>query len=60
MNVCVCVWGGRLDRLYPAVRFVGQRLKLTVFNCILNPDWLLEISNTLCPTQIPHGVPCVS
>ena len=61
MDECLCVCGGGGgDRLYPAVRFVGQRLKLTVFSCILNPDWLLEISNTLCPTQIPQGVPCVS
>ena len=37
--MCVCVGG--VDSLYPAVRFVGQRLKLTVFSCILNPDWLL-------------------
>ena len=65
MDECLCVgWGGGggggVDRLYPPVRFVGQRLKLTVFSCILNPDWLLVISTTLCPTQIPQGVPCVS
>ena len=26
------------------VRFVCHRLKLTVFSCILNPDWLLLMS----------------
>ena len=61
MNECLSGDGaGEMDRLYHAVRFVGLRLKLTVFSCILNPDWLLVISTTLCPTQIPQGVPCVS
>ena len=61
MNVTLCGDGvGRVDRLYPAFRFVSQRLKLTVFSCILNPDWLLLMRTTLCHTQIPQGVPCVS
>ena len=46
MNVCVRVG---VDRLYPAVRFVGQRLKLPVFSCILNPDWLL----VMVPPSVP-------
>ena len=58
MDECLCVCGG--DRFYHAVRFVGRRLKLTVFRCILNPDWLLVISTTLCPTQIPQRVHFVS
>ena len=62
MDECLCGGGvgGGVESLYPAVRFVVQRLKLTMFSCILNPDWLLVMSTTLCPTQIPHGVPCVS
>ena len=62
-SVRVCVEGGGevCITCNSPVRLVCQRLmlnfhQLTVVSCILNHDWLLLLSITLCPAQYHQGV----
>ena len=60
--MCVCVEGragGDGEGCNLSVCFVCQRLMSKV-SCILNHDWLLLLSSTVCPGQIPQGVNCSS